>query len=56
MEYYSAIRENKMSFAVTWMDLEIVILSEVSQRKTNMILLIYAIQKNGTNKPLIKQK
>ena len=38
MEYYSAITKNKiMPFAVTWMDLEIVILSEVSQRKTNII-------------------
>ena len=37
MEYYSAIKKNKiMSFAATWMDLEIVILSEVRQRKTNM--------------------
>ena len=26
-----------MPFAVTWMDLNIVILSEVSQRKTNII-------------------
>ena len=32
-----------MPFAETWMDLEIVILSEVSQTKTNMILLIYKI-------------
>ena len=33
MEYYSAIKKNKiMSFAATWMDLEIIILSEVSQR------------------------
>ena len=32
MEYYSAIRKNKiMPFAATWMDPEIVILSEVSQ-------------------------
>ena len=32
MEYYSAIKKNKiMPFAATWMDLEIVILSEVSE-------------------------
>ena len=31
VEYYSAIKENKMMpFAATWMDLEIIILSEVS--------------------------
>ena len=38
MEYYSAIKKNKiMPFAEIWMDLEIIILSEVSQRKTNII-------------------
>ena len=38
MEYYSSMKRNKrMLFAATWMDLEIVILSEVSQRKTNII-------------------
>ena len=31
MEYYSAIKKDKtMPFAATWMDLEIIILSEVS--------------------------
>ena len=32
MEYYSAIKKNEiMPFTATWMDLEIVILSEISQ-------------------------
>ena len=34
MEYYSAIKKNKiMTFAATWMDLEIIILSRVSQKE-----------------------
>ena len=38
MEYYSAIKKNKiMPFAATWMDLEMIILSEVSQTKTYSI-------------------
>ena len=38
MEYYSAIKKNEiMSFAATWMDLEIITLSKVSQTKTNII-------------------
>ena len=38
MKYYSIIKKNEiMSFAATWMDLEIIILSEVSQTKTNII-------------------
>ena len=38
MEYYLTIKKNEiMPFAATWMDLEIVILSEVSQTKTNII-------------------
>ena len=47
MEYYSAIKRNEiMSCAATWMDIEIVILSEVSQRekdKYHMISLICGI-------------
>jgi len=34
IEYYSVIKKNKiMPFAATWMELEIFILSEVSQKK-----------------------
>ena len=45
MEYYSAIKKNKiMPFAGTWMDLEIVILSEVSQRKANIILYVIYVE------------
>jgi len=38
VEYHSAIKKNKiMPFVATWMDLKIIILSEVSQIKTNII-------------------
>ena len=44
MEYYSAIKENEiMPFAATWMELETLILSEMSQKdkdKYHMISLI----------------
>ena len=34
MEYYSAVKKNGiLSFAGTWMNLEIIILSEVSQKE-----------------------
>ena len=47
MEYYSAIKKNEIRpFAATWMDLESVILSEVSQtekEKYRMTSLICGI-------------
>ena len=47
MEYYSAIKKNEIRpFAATWMDLESVILSEVSQtenEKYHMTFLISGI-------------
>ena len=57
MEYYSAIKKNKiMSFAATGMDLEIVMLSEIVQRKTNIIqyCLYVETKKNGTNELIYK--
>ena len=47
MECYSATKKNEiMPFATTWMELETVILSEVSQKekdKYHMILLLCGI-------------
>ena len=47
MEYYSAIKKNEIiPFAAKWMDVEVVTLSEISQKekdKYHMLLLIYGI-------------
>ena len=47
MEYYSAIKKNEvMPFAATWVNIEIIIPSEVSQKQTykyHKILLICGI-------------
>ena len=38
MEYYSAMKKNEvLPFAMMWMELECVMLSKISQRKTNTI-------------------
>ena len=59
MEYYSAIKKNEIiPFAATWIDLKIIILSEVSQTekdKYHMISLICRIlKKNDTNELIYK--
>ena len=57
MEYYTAIKKNKiMPFAATWMQLEILILSKVSQKqkdKYHIISIICGIE-TGTNEPNCK--
>ena len=38
MEYYSTIKKNEiLPFATTWMELEGIMLSEISQKKTKII-------------------
>ena len=59
MEYYSAIKKKEMMpFAATWMDLEIVIQSEVSHRKINIIwhhlYVKYKKKKTDTNELIYK--
>lgn len=44
MKYYIAIRKNEiMTFAATWMDLEIIILSTSDKDKYHMISLLRGI-------------
>ena len=58
VEYYSAIKRNEIeSFVETWMDLETVIQSEVSQKEKNkyrILTYICGTQKNGTDEPVCK--
>ena len=42
MEYYSAIEKDEiMPVAAVWVDMEMIILSEVTQRKANIIRITY---------------
>ena len=44
MEYYSAIKKNEiMSFVATWMDLETIILSAVSQKEKDKYHMVYRL-------------
>ena len=49
-EYYSAIKGNKIVSSVeTWMNLEIVIHSEISQKEKNKycVISLWDLEKNG---------
>ena len=58
MEYYEAIKRNEIgSFVETWMDLETVIQSEVSQKDKNkscILMHICGTKKNCTDKSFCK--
>ena len=55
MEYYSTIKRNEIgSFAETWMDLETVIQSEVSQKEENEYRVLTHMWENGTDEPLCR--
>ena len=60
MEYYSANKKNgRMPFAATWMDLEIIMLSQVRERQisyeiTNMCNLIKNDANNLQNRNRLK--
>ena len=54
-DYYSAIKGEIMLFAAPWINLKIVILNEVSQRKTNIMSVICGILKNDTNELIYKR-
>ena len=53
MHYYSAIRNDEiLLFVATWMDLESIMLSEISdmeKNKSHMISLIFGYKKKATN-------
>ena len=43
VEYYSVIKKNEMPFATTWVDLEVIILSEVSLMEKDTYHMIWLI-------------
>ena len=60
VEYYSAIKKDEiMSFAAIWMDLEIIILSEVSQTekdKCHMISLIVELKQKWSKRTYLQNR
>ena len=54
MNYHSAIKRNASeSVLMRWMNLELIIHSDVSQKEKNVIY-IYGIYKDGTEKPICR--
>ena len=56
MDYYSAIKNEIMPLVTTWMELEMIILSEVRQRQISSYHSLCAILKNDTNELIYKTK
>ena len=55
MYIYNVIGKNGiLPFAATWMDLENIMLREISQRKTNTNYRLYVESKNNTNESVYK--
>ena len=56
IEYYSAIKKNEIiPFEATWMDLEIIILNEVSQKEKSIpydIIYMWNLKYNTKNLPM----
>ena len=51
MEYYSVMKKNEiMPFASAWMDLEMIILSEVSYSKANLCVIKFKKMKQMNHK------
>ena len=58
MEYYSSMKNKIMPFAAKWMELETLILSEVSQKEKDKYHMISHIwnQIYGTNEPIYRKE
>ena len=57
MEYYSAIKYNEiMPFALIWIDIEVIILSEVSQTKKNIIRYHLYVESNKVIKKNLQDR
>ena len=49
-EYYLAVKNENVPFAATWMDLEGIMLSEITQRKTNTVCYHLYVKSKKYNK------